>query len=355
MKKYSASKWIISFICCLIAIMLLLAAIAFVVDPFMQFRIRDNTYMLQERYVSAGLVKNYDYDTLIVGSSMIQNFDMDVFRKELGGKPLHIGVGGMQPPEIIQILHCAYETQKADKYFVGIDLMAFQNENKESHIPQYLLKDDLLSKLRYLLSYEVWFRYLPVDVAFVLADQVGVELPAEYANKKSIDKLGNWSSDYPVWGEQVVIDNYITGKYEVSKVDSTNLLPRITSNIDKFFNECDFEKGEHIFFFPPYSSLCWAEYQNRGQFEIYLQAKQYFIEKAMQHNLSVYDFQGAEFTMDLSNYKDTTHYMSHINDWMVKCFANKEYLVTRENAMELEQILIENTQKFRNEHPELFS
>ena len=355
MKKYTASKWIISFVCCLLAMLLLLSAIAFVVDPFMQFRIRDNSYMLHGWYVNAGLVKNYDYDTLIIGSSMIQNFDMDTFRKELRVKPLHIGISSIHPVETLQILHTAYETQKADTFFVNIDLPSFRDDSNTNRLPQYLFKDDILSKLRYLLSYEVWFRYLPVDIAFVLADLVGIELPDEYMTKKSIEKFSNWSADFPVWGEQFVINNFLDGKYAVSQIDSTNLLQELTSNIDMFFSECDFEKGEHIFFFPPYSSLCWAEYQNRGLFDIFLQAKQYFIEKALQYDVAVYDFQCAELTTDLSHYRDTTHYMPHINDWMVECFANQEYLVTSQNAKAFEQTLRENTQAFRDKYPELFS
>jgi hypothetical protein len=285
---------------------------------------------------------------------MTQNFDMDLFRQKLGAEPLHIGIGGMKLAEKMQILELAYETQKADRFFVCIDLMSFEDGTSKSRLPQYLFEDDILSKLRYLLSYEVWFRYLPVDVALVMADRAGIKLPASYVAKKSIDKLGDWRMDYPVWGEQMVIDNYIKGKYSVSEVDSTNLLQKLTANIDKFFNECDFEKGEHVFFFPPYSSLCWAEYQNRGQFEILMQAKQYFVEKALQNNITLYDFQSAELTMDLNNYKDTTHYMAHINDWMVDCFANQEYLVTSQNTNAFLQTLRENTQNFRNKYPELF-
>ena len=320
----------------------------------MQFRVRDNACMLQSWYVSGGLVKNYDYDTLIIGSSMVQNFHMDTFREELGAKPLNIGISSIRPAETLQILHTAYEIQKADTFFINIDLPSFQGKTDENRLLQHLMKDDVLSKLRYLLSYEVWFRYLPVDVALVLADKVGIQLPDEYMSKRSIENYNNWNADYPVWGEEFVIKNYLAGKYAVSQADSTELLQNLTSNIDTFFEECDFEKGEHIFFFPPYSSLFWGEYQKRGQFEIFLQAKQYFIEKALQHNVTVYDFQCAEFTTDLSNYRDTSHYMEHINDWMVECFANSEYVVTRENAKAFEQKLIENTQTFRNKYLELF-
>ncbi len=79
----------------LLVLCLIFSLVVYAVDPFFQFRVRDNTYTLNGLYVSPGLIKNYDYDTLIIGSSMTQNFDMDQVREVLGVKPLHIGIGAM--------------------------------------------------------------------------------------------------------------------------------------------------------------------------------------------------------------------------------------------------------------------
>ena len=354
MTKPSASKWIRNFLCFLLAILLFLSAVAYVVDPFMQFRVRDNAYFLEEWHVGGGLIKNYDYDTLILGSSVTQNFDMDVFRQELGAKPLHIGLGGMTSEEMAELLNLAYETGRADTYYLGIDVMVYQAGNEPSRMSEYLIRNDLLSKLRYLLSYEVWFRYLPVDVALLILDKLDVELPLKFAYKKSIDKLSDWRLDFPVWGEKLVLSYYQHGEYNMSRVESENMYNEAVACVDAFFEQCDFEKGEHIFFFPPYSSLCWAEYQCRGQFDIYMQIKKYFIEKALEYGVTVYDFQAEEFTMDLDHYRDLTHYMPHINDWMVRCFANGENIVTAENRQIFEEKVIENKNRFMEEHAEFF-
>jgi len=354
MNKPSASKWIRNFLCFLLAMLLLLSAIAYVVDPFMQFRARDNAYLLEEWYVGGGLIKTYDYDTLILGSSMVQNFDMDVFRQVLGVKPLHIGLGAMTPEEMAEFLNLAYDTGKADTYYLCVDLPVLNGDNEPSRTPEHLIKTDLLSKLRYLLSYEVWFRYLPVDVAFLVLDKIGVELPIKFSYKRSIDKLADWRLDFPTGGEDVVLYFHKTGQYQVSYVNTEGLYEGAVECIDAFFDQCDFEKGEHVFFFPPYSSVCWVEYQMRGQFDAYMQIKQYFIGKALEHGIKVYDFQAAEFTMDLDNYRDTVHYMPPINDWMVECFAGEDYVVTEENRLSFEEKLIENTSAFREKYPDLF-
>lgn len=354
MNKSSALKWIRNFLCFLLAIILLLSSAAYIVDPFMQFRVRDNAYFLQEWYVSGGLIKNYDYDTLILGSSVTQNFDMDVFRQELGVKPLHIGLGAMTPEEMAELLQLAYNTQKADTYYICVDLPVLRGDNGESRMPEHLLKDDLLSKLRYLLSYEVWFRYLPVDVAFMILDKLNVELPIKFTYQKSIDRLGDWRLDFPYSGEETVLFHHKEGIFSVSQVETEGLYQGAVECIDTFFEQFDFEKGEHIFFFPPYSSVCWVEYQLREQFEIYLQIKQYFIEKALEHGIKVYDFQVADFTMDLDNYRDTIHYMPNINDWMVERFAGDEYVVTADNRLAFEEKLIENTRIFREKYAVYF-
>ena len=354
MNKSKSKKWIISFFAIVLAIVIVLVAVAYIVDPFFQFRVRDNSYKLNGWFVGSGLIKNYDYDTLIIGSSMAQNFDMDVFREEMGVKPLHVCLGGLRQSEALELVHAAYEAGKAKTYYICVDRTVFTNEVEESRYPEHLLKDDVLSKMRYLLSYEVWFRYIPVDTGLAAADKLGINLPASFEYERSIDKLGDWRLDFPETGKDVVLANYKAGKYAVSDVDTDNLYERMIKNIDKYLEGFDYEKGEHVFFFPPYSSLFWCEARIDEYFEPYLEAKDYFIDKANKLGATVYDFQADELSKDLDNYKDMTHFLPPVNDWMVKCFADKTYIVTPENRVEYKNKLIENTDSFKKEYAYLF-
>ena len=216
MDKPNAGKWIVSFFSIVLVALSLLSAIAYIVDPFFQFRVRDNSYKLSEWFVSSGLIENYDYDTLIIGSSMIQNFDMNVFRNELGAKPLHIGLSGIRLPEIAQLMNLAYDVNKSENYYICVDLSVFTRDDTESRYPEYLLKKDILSRFRYLLSYEVWFRYIPVDVGFVLLDLMKVNLPEKFAYNKSVDRLGDWRLDHK-FGKDIVLD--VDGVHDIRTVD----------------------------------------------------------------------------------------------------------------------------------------
>ena len=82
--------------------------------------------------------------------------------------------------------------------------------------------------------------------------------------------------------------------------------------------------------------------------------KKYFVEKALEKGVTVYDFQSIDFTLELDNYKDTTHYKPEINDYMTRCFATGEHVVTIENYAEYESKLIKMRNDFKQEYKELF-
>lgn len=353
MEKKITKKWIISFFCGVFGVLMTLCVVAYIVDPFFQFRAKDNSYMLSGQFVSPGLLKTYDYDTLIIGSSMTQNFDMDTFREKLGVKPLHIGLGKITANEELELLELAYDREEVERFYVCGDMYMFTEEPTESKNPSYLVKNDLLSKCRYLLSYEVWARYIPIDIGFMILDRLGISLPQKFEESKSIDKLENWSLDY-TFGEDVVLSNYAGGAYGVSKVDADNLYERMKEKIDIYVSGLDFTKGEYTFFFPPYSALYWHDTQVGGTFDAYMQAKKYFVQKLTDCGAVVYDFQSSDVIVDLNNYKDITHYSPAINDWMVECFANGENIITVENCDLYQAELERKLNEFREKYYYLF-
>lgn len=352
-KQISSRKWVISFFILIIAIFMILASVTYAVDPFFQYRVKDNLYMLNGWFVGSGLIKNYEYDTLMLGSSMTQNFDMDLMREKLDVQPLHIGLGGINSIEINELINLAYETDKAHCFYICVDLSTFTNDADTSRIPSHLINNNILSKCHYLLSYEPWFRYMPVDLCFMVLDQTSINLPAKFEYGRSIDRLEDWRLDV-TFGEDIVLDKYRNGKYSVSEVDTNNLYKRMREHVDTYLSIFDLDKGSHIFFFPPYSSLYWCNAQNSNYFDTYIKAKEYFVSEANKMGAVVYDFQSSDLTMDLNNYKDTTHYAPEINDFMVNCFANHSFIVTENNYSEFQEKLRLNTNSFRREHADLF-
>lgn len=346
--------WIASFLILSILILAVFAASAYAIDPYFRYRVKDNEYFLSAPYVNAGLIRNYDYDTVIVGSCMIGNFDMDRFRGELDAKPLKIENGAMGPNAIAAFLEYAGKAGKASNYYVNIDLATYQSDT-DGVLNAYLMEDDLLSTGKYLLGYETWFRFIPVDCGLMLYKAWRGEFPSgKFTQRTSIDQNGAWNLDES-FGRDVVVSNRLANLYEVSEVNLDNLYPRMIGQIDEFLSEVDFETGSFTFIFPPYSTLYWCDAQDQGYFETFLQAKKYFVQNLLDRNCTVYDFQSAQWANDLDNYQDSTHYSPDVNDWMLDCFVSGDYRVTAENYDALETALIENTKTFRAENMELFS
>ena len=346
-KTIDSKNWMKIFAIGVLVFILVASEITYIIDPYFQYRVRDNRYFLNGRFVSAGLIKNYDYNTLIVGSSMTQNFNMDKFRKNLGVKPLHIGLGGINSNEILEIVDLAETVNKTETYYLCMDMYNFTSDYV-SGLYKYLLNNDPISKLRYSLSYEAWMRFMPIDIILSSAIELGVNLPYKFTSSMSIDYLENWNDDYE-FGEDIVLNNYKALAFSVSKVDTERLLERMKENVDKFLDELKIKNKIVNLFFPPYSALYWVNAQQEGYFESYLEAKRYFVEKANAKGYNVFDFQAAELTMNLDNYKDTTHYKQEINDWMIECFANVENRVDINSINIYEDKIKNNTEKFKLE------
>lgn len=345
-------RWLLLFIRIVFIALIACVLITYIVDPFFQFRVRDNQYMISPRHCAAGLIKNYDYDTIIIGSSMTQNFNMEQFRTELNCSPLHIGIGGTTDEELLDYISLSNKTAKADTYYICIDIATFKQVS-ESKAIDYLLGNDPMSLLQYSTSYESWLRFLPIDVAFTLIKTLGISSLDAYQDNTSVDRFGYWGSEH-TYGSEVVLRGRETGEFKVSDVDTTDLYNIMVKGIDSFFSQLDLSNAEYHFFFPPYSSLFWCDAQEDGYFETYLDAKDYFVERANEFGATVYDFQAAELTMDLNNYKDTTHFAPAINDWMTSRFADKSDIVTPDNCSDYREKLLSNTAQFRSEYAYLF-
>ena len=343
-KNIRYRKWLLNLLLGVLISSFLILSIVFMVDPFLQYRSRDKGYILNPRYVTPGLIKNFDYDTIIIGSSMTQNFNMQVFREYFNDKPLHVNCGGMTTRDIVSSIKLANKINKAKKYYICIDLANF-NSNTQRRIPEHLFRDDFFSKIRYSFSHEVWFEFIPVDMFLLGIQKIGKQLPEDYKYRIDVDYLGYWAHQHK-FSRAIVMNKYQSNIDKVSEVDNKGLNERMKKNIDKFFEDLKDCKDKYNFFFPPYSVLFWHNADKKGYIKQYLDAKRYFVTKAIQQNHNVYDFQAEEFICDLDNYKDTTHYKPEINDWMTKCFYNNSNLVNDEITAENETKLLSILQKF---------
>ena len=136
----------------------------------------------------------------------------------------------------------AYAAGKAETLYLCVDLSYFTDEPEPSQLPPHLFRTDPLSRLRYLLSYEVWFRYLPVDLGLLVFDRLGLPMPRKFADSRSIDRLENWSGEEPV-GEEVFLHNVWVEAMQPHKIDEEAVWREMQPRIDAFLDRFDFDYG----------------------------------------------------------------------------------------------------------------
>jgi hypothetical protein len=266
-----------------------------------------------------GVIKNYDYDTAFIGSSMIQNFDMRYFRKNYSAKPVKLVVGGMTLNEILKMYSLSQEYSNASKYIINVDLIKFNMPDpldmSSSKFPGYLYNNNRIDDIKYLLSYEVWFRYLPIDTLIDIMYKSKLKLPQKFDDSTNLDRIEDWSKDY-TYGEEIVKDNYLNVEFSTSAVETKDMSARIKKNIDTYLELITKQKkkGQTIIFgLPPYSSLYWHTTIDDGTYEIWMQAKEYFIKECFQYSgIRIVDMQSIPEITDLNYYRDATHYNTDI-------------------------------------------
>ena len=329
----SAKKWLFRLSISIISILLIMASVVYMYDPYCYYRIPEDRLIVNNyRFLNAGIAKNADYDTVILGSSMTQNFNMDSFRSKLGMNPVKLSIGAMSIEGMELTYDLVDRVDKAQNLFVCIDLPSLNKAaDTLDTYATYIYNDSPLDDYKYLLGYETWMRLLPLNVAFITADAVGIDLPSFYVCE-NIDNIAAWHSD-ATYGAEKVKKSYISNNTGLSIQDGNGVRERMKSNADKIINVvCSDDTKNVTLFFPPYSALYWTDLMDCGFFEEYMAIKEYIVNQvdSMSH-VTVYDFQPMDIISDLNNYKDVTHYSADINEKMVDCFSEKAFLVDSTN------------------------
>jgi len=338
LNKYK--KFNILFISISFILVISLITVNYVIDPYQQYR-KTNFYLFNTenpRYLNAGLVKNYDYDSLIIGSSMMANFNVSDVEKILlfdkAIKPLTFG--GFISEEV-DTINTALASKNVKNILFGLDIYSFSKYNISSknnkRFPLYLYDNSLLNDFTYLLSLKILKKSFNI-------------LSNDFNESKvtnQLNELYDWQKEYNAFftGKEVVenYENFLKSdrnllpiyNLDILKSNFDNiLLPVIKSN----------KKINFIFFFPPYSIYEYKLMDKEGYLLNNIKFKNFVMNRLKKFkHVSLFDFQVAnEITMNKFNYKDTTHYHKRINYWILEQIRDNKFKKVQSNVQDLDFI-----------------
>lgn len=328
-------KWFKIFIIEIGFVFVIIAACNIIIDPFFHYHkpLSGLFYVLDnQRYQNNGIVRHFDYNAIITGSSMTENFKTSEFNNIFNAKSIKVSSSGATFKEINDNLKTAYRNNHQIKYIVrGLDINYILRDKdsmrKElGQYPIYLYNYILLDDLKYIFNKDV-IKYSLKTLSFLMQGKKG--------GVTSFDEYANWNAKYKFGREYVL--NARTGFKGSGKIERLTSREKeiIKANIKQNVTDLANAHPETTFyyFFPPYSIAHWGELYEQGTLQKNVEIEKYAIELILKcPNIKLFSFNTmVDITIDLRNYRDTTHYGEWINSQMLIYMKNNIGLLTKEN------------------------
>jgi len=302
----------------------------YIIDPFQHYR-KSSWYQAvytNELYLNPGIAKNYTYDSIVLGTSMTENFVLSDIKEQLSFKePVKLCLAGGQIKTINTTAKIAFKSGQVKNVLYGLDFLQFKGKinsmrSEMSSFPSYLYDDDLLNDYTYLFNIDMIMECARPFIYKYTKDPLN---PTVNMNKM-------YSNQY-YWGGKPSSQHAILDYYNRVLPDKPDLneysYESFIKNFDDNFLPLVQENPETNFyvFFPPYSILQFIDMQNDRWLNNALRFKLHiFTQLSKYKNVKMYDLQVAShITHDLLKYKDVSHYLEEVNLWILKQIKYDNY------------------------------
>lgn len=332
MVEHSVKAMFIFVVSLTLLILIVIASFVYYYDPFFHFHEpRDNVRyeFFNEAYQNAGIARNFDYNAIIVGSSMTEQLFPSEFDEAYGCKTCKTPYAAATTKNIKMVLDQAfkYHKEKIDYVFWGMDPYAMTTSAEEYHqeIPDYLYDDSKFNDFLYLINKEVIKqifdnrkngKIVEYDDIFIRDDD------KEYSQRATVS-LCNELSDPEDISMKMSYEELDVDDNVIENVEH-NILPVVRDNPDTRF----------IFFIPPYPIVQWNG--RSEQVNAIICNYNYVYERLSEYsNTELHFLQLMDETDNLYLYKDTFHY----NKWMGRKVPNAltsgRYKITEDRKEDL--------------------
>lgn len=327
-------KWVYGFILALFLCLGMMAVSVFWVDPLQQYGpprfLSQKYYKLPKRYLTSGLIKQHNFDTIVVGTSMTENFRPSYIDKKLGGHSIKLSIAGASAFEEKNVISAAIATGKVHTVLFGLDHFSFMGDAEhlrhgDGTFPLYLYDDKINNDYKYLFNIDT-IQYM----VKILSDS-GFQM-----GKPQLDRDRYcWWNDRFKFSHETAVAAWKTQRTTNLNGRSSKVLEEMKTSFTVNFFEIiqNNPDVDFIVFFPPYSILAWLDIREQQELEEFLKFKKFVcLQLSGKKNVDIYDFQDiSKIILNLENYRDHTHYGSNINDFIIDSIGRGDYRLDLKN------------------------
>lgn len=303
------------------------ALLVAVIDPFFHYHkpLPGLKAVLNEKeYQCIGTLRNFDYDALIVGSSVCENYNNGWIDNKFGVKSIKAIRSYGATADLCFFVNEAYKNHNIRKVFYNIDPVALSSMPRitfeETGCPMYLYDQNPFNDIQYLLNKDVIFSRIP----YMLSKSV----IGDYDEGDSYN-WGQWKE----FNSDMVLGLHIR-KHSVNEMkpydaydkESDANIALITDIIEAH------PETEFYIFVPPYSFMWWDNINRYGDIEAYIYNMRKCAKKLVKYdNVRFYYFLDDEdIVTDLENYMDVVHFSPDINYEIVQRIADESNVISPE-------------------------
>jgi hypothetical protein len=338
MEKQKAKLWVIGYLILVLGALTFIGILVIKIDPFFHYHKPDtDTYyytLNNERSQNDGIVKHFDYDALITGTSMTENFKTSEMDEIFGTKSIKVPFSGGWYKEINDNVavalthnpHLKTIIRSLDLNYLMLDKDSVRSDLGE--YPTYLYDDNIFNDTKYIFNRSIVF-----ERAFSMFSRHFIQnYPSGIT---SFDEYSNWMAYHKFGIDTVCPDGVMQSKISepihISDDEREIVLGNIEQNVVSL--AALYPDVTFYYFLPPYSIVWWQSKVSDGTIYKQIEAERLIIEELLKYdNIHLYSFNTlTDITTDLNNYRDTIHYGSWLNSLMLRYMKDGKCLLTKDN------------------------
>lgn len=334
MEQQNAEKWFKNCIITLaVLLMLILAAVMFV-DPYFHYHkpISFLSYRLsEERYINDGISRHFEYDAMITGTSMAQNFMPSEMDAIFGTKSVKAPFSGAGYQELSENLNRALQrNEKLKTVLWAVDYNGLLREydwKKYDDYPDYLYDNNPFNDAAYVFNKSILYHGVLSTVAMSLQGD----------SSTTMDEYSSWRNET---GLRHIMQSYDRENIDPAKEQDFNdearrtVTETIQKNIVDLVNE--YPDTEFILFYTPYSICYWDALNLLGTMSRQTEAEKIATEMLLEcPNIKLYNFfDQYDVICNTDYYNDDGHYSSEVNSKILGWIKGENGRVTKENYLQ---------------------
>ena len=329
-----ANRWLLGWLLLSLLPLTIMGWLVFCVDPFFHYRApktEEYYYPLNnERSQNNGILKRFEYDALITGTSMTQNFRPSEMDQLFGVHAIKVPFALASLKEINDNIAVALENNPELKVVIRAVESSFLTQDKDKmtsiNYPTYLYDKNPFNDINYLLNGDVIFnRVLPM-----IADR---KRDGFVPGITPFDDYSTWQN--PCGVNEATYDGIVIKEagnpVHLTEDEKTTVKDNVQQNIIDL--AIQYPQVVFNYYFPPFSAV-WMQFRvDDGTLYKTIEAEKIAAEMMLQcPNIQMFFFDNkTDIITDMNNYSDSHHYAPWINSMILKWISENEGRLTEDN------------------------